>query len=236
MKTLAFKPFIVLIMVAFFSSQSFAQSNFEKDFTAFHKKAIMTCGLIKKPEMHSKSEMLQGLKEFRTQLSELQKKYADNPPEDYSTDPLWKSYFMGFNDIIDALQTRVEKGNFKVAAMNCSRFCMLFDKIHTINGKLSLTDMMFRWMSQVTMTQNMVNAANYPDAVKNLKKVREIHKKVIEFKKTVKKSDEFNKAFGNIDDLYSKWFDALENQNYESATETFKKFTAAFGKVFLMSL
>jgi soluble cytochrome b562 len=236
MKTIAIKLVSVLFMIAVIDSHSFAQSNFEKDFVAFHKKAIMTCGLIKKPEMHKKAEILQELKEFRTQLGELQKKYAGNPPEEYSNDPLWKSYFMGFYDIIDALQTRVEKENYKVAAMNCSRFCMLFDKIHTINGHLTLTDMMFRWFSQVTMTTNMVNAANYPGAEHNDKNVRELHKKVLEFKKAAKKSEEFNKEFKNIDKLYSKWLNALESNDYQGVSDTFKKFQGAFGKVFLMSL
>ncbi len=236
MKTIVIKLAGVLFLMAVIGNHSIAQSNFEKDFTAFHKKAIMTCGLIKKPAMHKKAEMLQGLKEFREQFGKLQKKYADNPPEEYSNDPLWKSYFAGFNDIIDALQTRVEKENYKVAAMNCSRFCMLFDKIHTVNGHLTLTDMMFRWMSQVAMTTNMVNATNYPGAEGNIKNVREVYKKVLEFKKKEKKTEEFNKEFKNVAGLYSKWLDALENNNYQDVSDTFKKFQGTFGKVFLMSL
>ena len=224
-----------IILMFALSATSIAQTNFEKDFSALHKKAIMTCGMIKQPKLHQQSEILKGLKELRTQLKTIEKNYLDKPPEAYASDPLWKSYFVEFNDVIDALQSRVEKGNYKVAAMNCSHICMVYYKIHAVNGRLDLTDKMFLWISQVTMTNNMLNAANYPGAEKNLKQVRTLYKNVIEAKKTAN-NPEFDKQFTTIDKLYANWLKDLENHKYQDASDTFNTFKAAFGKVFLMSL
>jgi len=120
--------------------------------------------------------------------------------------------------------------------MNCSRFCMLFDKIHTVNGHVDLTDMMFRWFSQTTMTTNMVNATNYKGAMDNLKQVKILHKNVLEFEKMSQRSEEFQAAFDKINELYNQWVKALENRDYKLTTDTYKKFQAEFGKAFLMSV
>ena len=236
MKKIGLSLLSALFLLTVFSSRVMAQSDFEQELTSLHKKAIMTCGLIKKPETHKQSEMLQALDEFKMQVSGLQKKYADQQPAGYENDPLWKSYFMEFNDIIHALQTRVENGNYKAAAMNCSRFCMLFDKMHTVNGHVDLTDMMFRWFSQITMTTNMVNATNYEGAMNNLRQVKTLHKNVLELEKTSQRSDEFHAAFDQINTLYNQWIKALESRDYQLTSDTYKKFQAAFGKAFLMSL
>jgi len=225
-----------IIFLAITTGQVEAQSNFEQDFTTLHKMAIKTCGMIKKPQMHQKADMLKGLEGLRSYVLKLKQNYAENPPQEYAEDPLWKSYFFEFGDIIDALQTRVEKQNYKAAALNCSRFCMLFDKIHTINGHLSITDIMFRWYSQITMTSNMLNAANYDDAATNLEKVKMLHKNVLELKKKTKGSVEFNNAFEQINGLYKTWLKDIDNRDYAKALETYKKFKGAFGKAFLLSL
>jgi hypothetical protein len=236
MKKIGLSLLSALFLMTVFSNRVMAQSSFEQELVSLHKKAIMTCGIIKKPETHKQSEMLQALDEFKMQVSGLQKKYADHQPEGYENDPLWKSYFMEFNDIINALQTRVRNGNYKAAAMNCSRFCMLFDKIHTVNGHVDLTDMMFRWFSQTSMTTNMVNATNYKGAMDNLKQVKILHKNVLEFEKMSQRSEEFQAAFDKINELYNQWVKALENRDYKLTTDTYKKFQAEFGKAFLMSV
>jgi hypothetical protein len=236
MKKIGLSLLSALFLIAVFNSRVMAQSDFEQELTSLHKKAIMTCSIIKKPEVHKQSEMLQALDELKMQVFGLQKKYADYQPAGYENDPLWKSYFMEFNDIINALQTRVGNGNYKPAAMNCSRFCMLFDKIHTVNGHVDLTDMMFRWFSQTTMTTNMVNATNYEDAMNNLKQVKILHKKVLEFERTSQRSDESHTAFDKINELYNQWVKALESRDYQLTVNTYKKFQDAFGKAFIMSL
>ncbi len=235
MKKNGIKLLSALFLMAAISSISFAQSDFEKDFSMLHKKAIMTCGLIKKPEMHQKSEMLKGLNDLGAELTTLQSNYLNHPPEEYARDPLWKTYFVEFNDVIDALQTRVEKENYKVAAMNCSRICMIYNKIHTINGRLDLTDKMFLWMSKVTMTTNMLNAANYTGANQSLMQAKMQYKSVIEAKKA-KNNKEFNNEFEKIDKLYQNWLKEIENKNYKEAASSFNTFKAIFGKAFLMSL
>ncbi len=80
-----------------------------------------------------------------------------------------------------------------------------------------------------------MNAANYPDAEKNLKQVRTLYKNVIEAKKAAR-NPEFDKQFTTIDKLYIAWVKELESHKYQDANDTFNAFKGAFGKVFVMSL
>ena len=225
-----------LIILALSGSRLQAQSGFENDFTTLHKMATKTCGMIKQPRMHQKADMLKALEGISSFVQNMKDDYAENPPKGYSDDPLWQSYFFEFDDVIAALKTRVEQENYRAAALNCPRFCMLFDKIHATNGHLNITDMMFRWYSQVTMTNNMLNAANYDGASVNLEKVKMLYKKVLEFKKKTKGSAEFNMAFENINQLYKTWLKDIDKRDYIDAADTFKKFKASFGKAFLLSM
>lgn len=227
--------FTVLFLFAMSTTGTQAQSAFDKAMTDLHKTAINTCGMIKSKDKHDDAKVLKSLQNFKELAALDQKKFVKSPPPEYAKDPLLSSYFMELDDIINALTTRVEKGNYKAATMNCSRICMVFYKMHLFNGQLELTDMMFMWTMQITFTQNMVNAGNYKGAKANIQKVSMLYKKVLGMKEK-KNSSEFNNEFKSIDKLYNSWVKAFTAGNYKEAANQFKEFNAAFAKVFKDSL
>ena len=137
-----------------------AQTNFETAMRNLHLKAVNTCGMVKSKNGHDKDKIVASFNELKSMAQEIQQKYTNNRPEGYEKDPLFASYFVQFSDIANHQIALVKEDNYKVATMNCSQFCMTFKKMHAINGTTDLTDAMFNWTMQMSMTMFMVNAGN----------------------------------------------------------------------------
>jgi len=191
--------------------------------------------MIKAPGNHNSTKILKALSSLKSEIALYENTYIKNPPSKYAKDPLLKSYFEEFDDIFDALITRVKNNNYKRAAMNCSRICMVFNKMHMNNGTLDLTDMMFSWKMQTTMTMNMLNAGNTKGAYNNLNIVKMVYEKMLRLKE--KRIDQaFNMQFEKVNTLYENWYSAMKNKNVNKAKSNFAKFDKNFGKAFVMSL
>jgi len=230
------KTKILYVLMAFaFASISITAQTFEEEMTTLHKNAIKTCGMIKAPGNHDNLKVLQALNNLKTEITTDEIKYVKNPPAEYAKNPLLKSYFEELDDIIDALKVRVQHNNYAKATMNCSRICMVFNKMHMNNGTLDLTDMMFSWNMQMTMTMNMLNAGNTDGAYKNLNKVNMVYNKMLMLKNK-KNSEPFTANFVKVDKSYKEWKSAMDNKNVEEATKKFGSFNKIFGKAFILSL
>lgn len=224
----------VLFLMGVFVESSNAQSAFNKAMKDVHISTLNTCGMVKSKE-HNRDQILQSFKKLKKQYADIQKQYVNNPPPEYAKDKLFASYFVQFNEIINSQIALIQKENYRVAAMNCSRFCMNFQKMHAINGTLDLTDMLFAWNMKITMTQSMINADNISGAQENMKQIPMLYEKVIALKS--KKNDgNFNKSFETIDILYQSWLSAMESKDYKKATEEYNKFFTSFPKVFKQSI
>ncbi len=224
-----------LFVFAFAANNANAQSDFDKAQRNLHLSAVNTCGMIKSKTGHDQAKILQSLENLKTQVTIIQDKYVKNPPAEYAKDPLFASYFAQIKDVANTLETKVKNENYKGAVMNCSHFCMTFGKMHAINGTIDLTDMMFNWTMQISMTQFMIDAGNYQGAKQNMKKLPMIYNKVSALK--LKNADaNFNKSFENIDELYHSWLEAVKFEDYTKAKEIFKNFSGAFPKVFKQSI
>ena len=104
------KKFLFVLFVLTISSFAFAQSNsFDKEAASWHKKAVITCGMLRDMKTFDPQKMLNNLAELSSELKVLQNKYADNPPSEYANDPLWKTYFEDLEDNIAIVKERVEK-------------------------------------------------------------------------------------------------------------------------------
>ena len=212
-----------------------AQSSFEKDMTTLHKDVFKTCGMIKSKTGHDDAKTLESLAALKNEIGSLQKKYMAKRPENYANDPMFGFYFFKLKDVVDNLSERVKRSDYKSATMNCSQFCMTFNMMHTINGTLDLTDMMFMWKMQITMTNNMYNASNLKGADHNIKRIPKIYEKV-EALKVKKGNTDFNKEFSKLEEQYKSWLKAFRSHDFELATKYYKEFDAAFPKVFKDSL
>lgn len=226
--------YTVLFMFAV-SSISLAQTYFDKDMTKLHGDIFKTCGMIKSKDKKDSQQILKSLDSLKQEISTLQKEYVKNTPKEYAKDPMFGSYFYQMKDVADILSERVKREDYKAAIMNCSGFCKTFNKMHMINRTLDLTDVMFMWTMQVSMTNFMINAGNTKGAEMNVKKIPGIHKMVIA-QKNKKNSDEFNKQFDSLDKTYQLWIKAVESKNFDEAQKQAKVFGAAFPMVFKNSL
>jgi len=226
---------VFTVLTLFVSMQTNAQNNFETAMRDLHLKAVNTCGMVKSQNGHDKDKIIASFNELKAMASEIQKNYVNNRPNGYANDPLFASYFVQLNDIANHQIALVGQENYVVATMNCPQFCMTFGKMHAINGTTDLTDVMFQWNMQMSMTMFMVNAGNMNGVQMSVTKVPEAYKMVLNFKN--KKADaEFSRSFEKIDGLYNDWLTAMNAENYDKAKEVFTTFGASFPMVFKQSI
>ena len=227
--------FLSILLAAMVTISANAQTKFETAMRDLHLKAVNTCGMVKSKNGHDKDKIVASFNELKTMAQKIQKKYANNRPKAYKKDPLFASYFVQIMDIANHQIALVNEENYKVATMNCSQFCMTFRKMHAINGTTDLTDAMFNWTMQMSMTMFMVNAGNLNGAQMSVARVPSAYKMVQKF--MAKKADaDFNSSFEKIDPLYKEWITAMNAKNYDKAKEVFKSFNASFPKVFKQSI
>ncbi len=217
------------------SSISLAQSSFDKDMTKLHSDIFKSCGMIKSKGAKDNAKILNSLAALKEEITKLQTEYVKNPPKEYAKDPLFASYFFQMKDVADILSERVSRNDYKAAVMNCSGFCKTFNKMHMINGTLDLTDVMFMWYSQISMTNFMINAGNTKGASMNAKKIPGLYKMVLT-QKSKKNSSAFNEEFKKLDKSYRVWIKAVENNNFKDAQSEAKTFNSIFPLVFKSSL
>ncbi len=210
-------------------------SQFENDMKKLHGDIFKTCDMIKSEGEKDNKKILDSLAALKDEITELQAKYVKNPPEEYAKDPLFGSYFFQMKDIIDTLSERVSRNDYNAAAMNCPGFCMTFIKMHSINGTIDLTDVMFMWYQQISMTNFMINAGNTKGASMNAKKLPDLYKMVLG-QKDKKNSSGFDEEFKKLDDSYNKWIKAIEENNFKVAQAEAGTLNTIFPPVFKMSL
>ncbi len=227
---------LIFAMTVGFASFAKAQdSPFDKDAAPWHKKAVMTCGMLRDAKTFDKGKMLKNLDELSTELGTLQTKYANNPPVEYSNDPLWKSYFEDFADNISVVKERVENGQYRLAQNYCGNFCRIFGRMHKNNGLTDLTDLMFSLRAEIRMDMDMFNAQNYKGAGDGAKLVRQLLSRVVK-KTEVKNSKGFDLLFQPLASSAESWINALIDGDKKTAVESFDRFMGAFAKPYIATL
>lgn len=212
---------------------SFAQiSGFEQEAVAWHKQAIMTCGMFKKMESFNHDVMLQKLDNLKSGMESLQKKYADNPPDAYKNDPLWKKYFTLFLDNTRIIRERVVEKNYPLAQNYCGNYCKLFGRMHRNNGTSDLTDLMFSTRMQVMMRMEMVAAQNLDGAKSNLKPVKNLLNKYIAKTKTSAKAALHNM----VAEAVQAWIKAVEQSDKSAVKTAMDMYAKAFPKAYMSTL
>lgn len=230
-------PKNLFVLFAFaLSSFAFAQTNsFEKDAALWHKKAIMTCGMLRDMKTFDQQKMLKNLEELSTELATLQAKYAENPPAEYANDPLWKNYFEDLADNIAIVKERVEKKQYRLVQNYCGNFCRIFGRMHKNNGLTDLTDLMFSLRAEIRGAMDMFNAQNFKGTKESLSSVKNLLNKVIA-KADEKNSADFNELLKPLKDAAASWIDAVEKDNKQGVMESFNNFIKAFPKPYLATL
>lgn len=231
MKTQKILFTLALLVFIVFNAQ--AQS-FDCDASSWHKKAIMTCGMVKSTNPDTLL-INKNLAELEAEFQILFNKYYDNPSEEYAKDVNWNFYLLTLKENLTVVKERVEEKNYKAASVFCPYFCTTFGKIHKINGTTDLTDLMFAWRAELKNTTEMFNVGNLKGASQNSKQLENLYQKVVEFKST-NNNPSFNELFNPLDKIYSVWISALKDGNASALNETFSNFMKTFPKAYLSTL
>ncbi|HFE63768.1 MAG TPA: hypothetical protein ENK14_05030 [Caldithrix sp.] len=227
------KKYLVLLIVLVLSSVVFAQATFETDAAAWHKNAIMTCGMLKKMESFNQQVMLQKLDALTSGMSEIQAKYANNPPEAYKNDPMWKMYFMLFQDNLKNIKEKVSNKQYKFARVYCANICKTFGRMHRNNGTTDLTDLMFSLRMEIMGRMEMFSAHNYQGASANLSAVENLLNKVDLMAKGQKN---YAALFAPLKASILDWISALKNGDHKKVKESLGVFVGEFPKAYLDTL
>ena len=229
------KIFFVLI-VLMFSSFTFAQTNsFDKDVAPWHKKAVMTCGMLRNLQTFDQQKMLNNLSELSAELNTLQEKYADNAPSEYAKDPLWKNYFEDLADNIVIVKERVEKKQYRLVSNYCGNFCRIFGRMHKNNGTTDLTDVMFGLRGELRMAMDMFNAKNIKGTKESLSTIKNFLTKV-DMKAKAFNNKSYDEAYAPLKSSVEKWIEAVEKNESKSVIENFNMFMNEFPKSYKITL
>lgn len=230
------KKYLVLFIALVFSSAtsiSAQESSFNKDAAAWHKNAIMTCGMFKKMETFDQQTMLEKLTGLEKGMKEIQSKYAENPPAEYKNDPLWKMYFNLFLDNTKIIKERVEAKNYKLAQSYCGNYCKLFGRMHKNNGTTDLTDIMFATRMNIMETMEMFSAQNFEGAKSNIYSVKNLAAKYV---KMVKSAEKYNDLFKPVEEAVNNWIEAIEKTDKQQVKTSMENYMKAFPKAYMSTL
>jgi hypothetical protein len=223
---------ILFVSSLLISGIAFSQENsFDKDVHSWHKKAVMTCGMMRDMKTFDPQKMLGNLSELETELKALSDKYLNNPPKEYAADPLWKTYFEDLADNIRIVRERVERKEYRLAQKYCGQFCMTFGKMHKTNGRVTLTDMLFSLRMEVRNAQDMVNAGNMQGATMHVSTLVKLHEN-IRHQLTQPNNAKLSDLQKPLMDAYDQWVAAVNDGDTKKADSAFMTFMNEFPKLY----
>jgi hypothetical protein len=230
------QKFFLVLFFFVISSFAFAQTkSFDEEIAPWHKKAVITCGMLRNMDSFDQQKFLKNLDELEAELKVISEKYMNTPPAEYAKDPLWKTYFEDLTDNIVIVKERVEKKQYRLVQNYCGNFCRIFGKMHKNNGLTDLTDLMFSLRAEIRSVMDMFNAQNYKGAKENLNMVKNLLNKVVE-KVKVRNNKEFNALFDPLKSAAENWIDAIGKDNKQAVIENFNNFMSAFPKPYSVTL
>jgi hypothetical protein len=224
------QKFFFVLFVFVTSSFAFAQTkSFDEEIAPWHKKAVMTCGMLRTMDTFDQQKFLKNLNELEAELKTISEKYSNNSPAEYAKDPQWKTYLEDLMDNTNVIRERVEQKQYRLAQKYCPFYCMTFGKMHRNNGRTDLTDVMFSWRAEVKNAMDMFAAGNVDGAKNHLEMVDRMYGKLKLYQQ--KKNDaKFNELFSPVEELVKEWKNGIETKNAEKVKTNFGKFMNEFSK------
>lgn len=235
MKTSKILLAVLLFVISSFPEISGQTKSFDEEIAPWHKKAVMTCGMLKNMDSFDQQKFVKNLDELDAELKVLSEKYLNNPPAEYAKDPQWKTYLEDLLDNTNVIRERAEKKQYRLAQKYCPFYCMTFGRMHRNNGKTDLTDVMFAWRAEIKNAMDMFAAGNAVGAKNHLEMVDKMTGKVKSYQQ--KKNDaKFNELFAPVEEVVKAWKDGVEQKDVEKVKTNFNKFMNEFGKPYVYTL
>ncbi|MGQ9665547.1 MAG: hypothetical protein ACUVUH_09495 [bacterium] len=210
------------------------EMGFDSELSNFRESVVGMCAQLQAGQPRESQEQLLGeVDHIISEWSSLTNKYKDNPPAEYTKDPEWKNYFSEAFDNFSIMKQKIENKDYKRAAQFCGMNCALFVKIHQINGKITLTDLMFAMRQHLKMAMSMAKAGNWRDAKKNMNDTRELIQVMV--KLPVPTGIEKQKYLADVDLLkksYSELNEVFSKEETDQLNQEFKKFLGIFNAIY----
>lgn len=222
----------LLFVLSLFAISSFAFAqvkSFDEEIAPWHKKAVITCGMLKNMDSFDQGKFIKNLDALEAELKVISEKYLNNSPVEYAKDPQWKTYLEDLMDNTNVIRERIEKKEYRLAQKYCPFYCMTFGKMHRNNGRTDLTDVMFMWRAEVKNAMDMFAAGNVKAAKNHLEMVDRVYSKVKSYQQK-KNEAKFNELFTPVEEIVKVWREGIANNNVEQAKTNFDKFMNEFGK------
>jgi hypothetical protein len=207
------------------------ESVFDHEVKPWHKKATMTCGMMRDMKTFDPAKMLSNLNELEAELKPLSEKYINNPPKEYAADPLWKTYFEDLADNIRIVRERVERKEYRLAQKYCGQFCVTFGKMHRTNGRVTLTDMLFSLRTEIRNAQDMVNAGNILGAETHVTTLTKLHEN-IQHRLAQPNNAKLSELQKPLMAAYDQWVTAVNVGDSKKAEGAFATFMNEFPKLY----
>jgi len=232
-KQLLVMGFIVLCSMGLSSAQ---EKTFDSELSGLRRNIIAMCAQLQAGQPKENQEQL--LKEVDNIISSwegITTKYKNNPPKEYSKDPAWQSYFDEALDNFKIMRQKAEGKDYKRAMQFCGQNCALFVKIHQVNGKTNIADLMFAVRQNVRLAVSMAKAGNYTGAKESIGQGLIQLKKIEKYKNTSNKTNEKE----NISDvkylkqIFHKMKDIIDKQNTKEIDNQLKIFLNDFSKLYI---
>ena len=219
---------ILFVSSLLISSATFSQeSSFDQEVKPWHKKATVTCGMLRDMKTFASQKMLANLSDLDNELKALTEKYLTNPPKEYAADPLWKTYFEDLADNIRIVRERVERKEYRLAQKYCGQFCMTFGKMHKTNGRVTLTDMLFSLRMEVKNAMDMVNAGNMQGSKAHVSTLAKLHEN-IQHQPGQPNNAKLSQLQKPLLDAYDQWVAAVNDGDSKKAESAFMTFMNEF--------
>jgi hypothetical protein len=223
---------ILFVSSLFISSTAFSQeSPFDKEVKPWHRKATMTCGMMRDMKTFDPQKMLSNLTELDNELKTISEKYLNTPPKEYAADPLWKTYFEDLADNIRIVRERVERKEYRLAQKYCGQFCMTFGKMHRTNGRVTLTDMLFSLRMEVNNAMDMVKAGNIQGAKAHVNTLAKLYE-TIHHQLGQPNNAKLSELQKPLMAAYDQWVGAVNAGDSKKAEGGFTTFMNEFPKLY----
>jgi hypothetical protein len=208
---------------------------FDGELTAWKKKAVLTCAMIRDPKASDAPVVARNLDELGSALEVLARRYRAAPPAAYGKDPLWASYFDDLTDNLTVVKYFTGRRQYRVASKNCNVFCQTILRMHKNNGTPVLSDMLFSLNMQLRLITDMANAGNADGARDNAEVVKEI----LEHAAGAAKGSEDAKLqalFAPVEKATQAWLEAIEAGDARAAKVAYGSFVPEYQKIYVASM
>lgn len=110
-----------------------------------------------KLDQTQQSDGLKFLAEAIKKWTDIQSKYASNPPQEYARDKLFDARLRDFGNALEDMQRSLSNGDVRRSFLACSFGCMLLVKMHENNGLNYALDKLFHLRADMKITQSVMS-------------------------------------------------------------------------------